>query len=121
MEGSEDISFFTDEFHYPVSFLPEDVVIDYSFQPFLFQVWSWLPHMPRDCEGTLRGIVRCRAGSTTTALIAVREVKPFEVGRERAMFREEENIFSNPISGIKTNFEGNHGTYYIPRVTQFGF
>ncbi|GBN26240.1 hypothetical protein AVEN_270365-1 [Araneus ventricosus] len=58
--------------------------------------------MPRRSEGTLRGIVKCRASSTTAALIAVREVKPFEVGRERTLFREEDNILSNPVSGTKT-------------------
>ncbi|GBN45062.1 hypothetical protein AVEN_136064-1 [Araneus ventricosus] len=46
--------------------------------------------MPRHCINTLRGIVMCRANSTTTAVIAVRQVKPFEVGRERAMLREED-------------------------------
>ncbi|GBO15288.1 hypothetical protein AVEN_93639-1 [Araneus ventricosus] len=56
--------------------------------------------MPRHCVNTLRGIVKCRANSTTTAIIAVRQVKPFEVGRERAMLREENNILSNPVSGM---------------------
>ncbi|GBL75658.1 hypothetical protein AVEN_154973-1 [Araneus ventricosus] len=46
-----------------------------------------------------RGIVKFRA-SSTTALIAVREVKPFEVGRERAVFSEEDNILSNPVTQI---------------------
>ncbi|GBM58228.1 hypothetical protein AVEN_199708-1 [Araneus ventricosus] len=45
--------------------------------------------MPRHRESTLRGIVKCRAKSTISAIIAVREVKPFEVGRERAMLRED--------------------------------
>ncbi|GBN48175.1 hypothetical protein AVEN_209550-1 [Araneus ventricosus] len=45
--------------------------------------------MPRRCINTLRGIVKCRANSTTTTIIAVRRVKPFEVGRERSMLREE--------------------------------
>ncbi|GBN14273.1 hypothetical protein AVEN_266721-1 [Araneus ventricosus] len=52
--------------------------------------------MPRHCVNTLRGIVKCRANSTTTAIIAVRQVKPFEVGREKSMLREEDNILSNP-------------------------
>ncbi|GBM10117.1 hypothetical protein AVEN_92933-1 [Araneus ventricosus] len=38
--------------------------------------------MPRHCEGTLRGIVKCRASSTTTALIAVKDIKPFELDEE---------------------------------------
>ncbi|GBN88161.1 hypothetical protein AVEN_248121-1 [Araneus ventricosus] len=87
-----------------------DEVIGDSFQPFLFQVWHWLPHMPRHCVNTLRGIVKYRANSTTTAIIAVGgitafvasnpitpfiqdsiavgQMKPFEVGRERALLRE---------------------------------
>ncbi|GBN92546.1 hypothetical protein AVEN_213218-1 [Araneus ventricosus] len=47
--------------------------------------------MPRHCIDTLRGIMKCRANSTTTAIIAVRQVKPFEVSRERAMYREEDS------------------------------
>ncbi|GBN52276.1 hypothetical protein AVEN_253198-1 [Araneus ventricosus] len=58
--------------------------------------------MPRQCDGTLCGIVKCRTSSTATALIAVREVKPFKVGRERAMFREENNTLSNPVSGLNS-------------------
>ncbi|GBN40413.1 hypothetical protein AVEN_255527-1 [Araneus ventricosus] len=80
--------------------MPGDEVIGDSFQPFMFEVWRWLPQMLRHCEGTLRGTVKCRANSTKAALIAVREVKPFEVGRERAMIREEDNILSNPVSGF---------------------
>ncbi|GBM39044.1 hypothetical protein AVEN_119748-1 [Araneus ventricosus] len=53
--------------------------------------------MPRLCINTLRGIVKCRANSTTTAINAVRQVKPFEAGRERSMLREEDNILSNPV------------------------
>ncbi|GBN45491.1 hypothetical protein AVEN_87217-1 [Araneus ventricosus] len=83
--------------------MPGDEVIGDSFQPFLFEVWSWLPHMRRHCVNTLRGIVKCRANSTTGTNIAVRQVKPFEVGRERAMLREEDNILSNPVSGTETN------------------
>ncbi|GBM14043.1 hypothetical protein AVEN_209937-1 [Araneus ventricosus] len=75
--------------------MPGDEVIGDPFQPFLFEVWRWLPHMPRHCINTLRGIVKCRANSTTASKIAVRQVKPFEVGRERAMLRED-NILSNP-------------------------
>ncbi|GBN72804.1 hypothetical protein AVEN_141592-1 [Araneus ventricosus] len=71
----KEIFVFTYEFHCPTNFLPGDEIIGDSFQSFLFEVWRWLPHMPRHCEGTLRGIVKCRASSTTTALIAVREVK----------------------------------------------
>ncbi|GBN74649.1 hypothetical protein AVEN_194712-1 [Araneus ventricosus] len=55
--------------------------------------------MSRHCVDTLGGIVKCRANSTTTAMIAVRQVKPFEEGRERSMLREEDNILSNPVSG----------------------
>ncbi|GBL82316.1 hypothetical protein AVEN_252481-1 [Araneus ventricosus] len=77
--------------------MPGDEVIGDSFQTFLFEVWRWLPHMPRHCEGTLRGIVKCHARSTTTALIAVREAKSSEVGREKAMFRED-NTISSPVS-----------------------
>ncbi|GBM72492.1 hypothetical protein AVEN_218119-1 [Araneus ventricosus] len=80
--------------------MPGDEVIGDSFQPFLFEVWRWLPHMPRHCVNTLRGIVKCRANSTTTAIIVVRQVKPFEVGRERTMLREEDNILSNLVSGM---------------------
>ncbi|GBN24718.1 hypothetical protein AVEN_218140-1, partial [Araneus ventricosus] len=76
--------------------MPGDEVIGDSFQPFLFEVWSWLPYMPRQCINALRGIVKFRANSTTTAIIAVRQVKPFEVGRLIAMLREEDNILSNP-------------------------
>ncbi|GBM89829.1 hypothetical protein AVEN_11129-1 [Araneus ventricosus] len=85
--------------------MPGDEVIGDSFQPFLFEVWDWLPHMPRHSEGTLRGIVKCRASSTTTALIATRGVKLFEVGRKRAMFREEDNILSNPVVGRRLTEE----------------
>ncbi|GBN26242.1 hypothetical protein AVEN_270367-1 [Araneus ventricosus] len=53
--------------------MPGDEVVGASFQPFLLEVWHWLPHMPRRCEDTLRGIVKCRARSRTAALIAVRE------------------------------------------------
>ncbi|GBO40529.1 hypothetical protein AVEN_138262-1 [Araneus ventricosus] len=81
--------------------MPGDEVIGDPFQPFLFEVWRWLPHMPRHCINTLRSIVKCRANSTTTAIIAVRQVRPFEVGRERAMLREEDNILSNPVSGTE--------------------
>ncbi|GBM37242.1 hypothetical protein AVEN_15800-1 [Araneus ventricosus] len=56
--------------------------------------------MPRHCVNTLRGIVKCRANSITAAKIAVRQVKPFEIGRERAMLREEDNVLSNPISQL---------------------
>ncbi|GBM29909.1 hypothetical protein AVEN_132987-1, partial [Araneus ventricosus] len=94
----EKISVFANEFDYPTNFLPGDEVIGYPFQPFLFEVWCWLPHMPRHCVNTLRGIVKCLANSTTTAIIAVRQVKPLEVGRERSMLREEDNILSNPFS-----------------------
>ncbi|GBM23459.1 hypothetical protein AVEN_181575-1 [Araneus ventricosus] len=83
--------------------MPGDEVIGDSFQPFLFEVWHWLPHMPRHCVNTLHGIVKCRANSTTAAKIAVRQVKPFEVGRERTMLREEDNILSNPVSAAETN------------------
>ncbi|GBN34200.1 hypothetical protein AVEN_25464-1 [Araneus ventricosus] len=82
--------------------MPGDEVIGDPFQPFLFEVWSWLPHILRHCINTLRGIVKCRANSTTTAIIAVRQVKPFEVGRERSMLREEDNILSNPVSRTET-------------------
>ncbi|GBM27540.1 hypothetical protein AVEN_257853-1 [Araneus ventricosus] len=53
--------------------MPGDEVIGDSFRPFLFEVWHWLPHMTRYCENTLRGIVQCRANSTTTSIIAVRQ------------------------------------------------
>ncbi|GBN83825.1 hypothetical protein AVEN_202689-1 [Araneus ventricosus] len=79
--------------------MPGDELIGDSFQQFLFEVWHWLPHMPRHCENTLRSIVKCRANSTTTAIISVRQVKPFEEGRERVMLREEDNILSIPVSG----------------------
>ncbi|GBL83734.1 hypothetical protein AVEN_132643-1 [Araneus ventricosus] len=85
-------------------YLPaRDEVIGDPLQPFLFEVWRWLPHMPRHCIDTLRGIVKFRANSTTTAIVAVRQVKSFEVGRERSMLREEDNILSNPVSGTETN------------------
>ncbi|GBM05952.1 hypothetical protein AVEN_80548-1 [Araneus ventricosus] len=93
---------FAYEFDNPTNFKPGDEVIGDSFQPFLLQVWHWLSHMPRHCENTLRGIVKCCANSTTTATIAVRQVKSFEVGRERAMLRDEDNILCNPISGCYT-------------------
>ncbi|GBM16116.1 hypothetical protein AVEN_163141-1 [Araneus ventricosus] len=48
--------------------MPGDEVMGDSFQPFLFEVWRWLPHMPRHCESTLRGIVKCRVSSTTTCI-----------------------------------------------------
>ncbi|GBN93829.1 hypothetical protein AVEN_125232-1 [Araneus ventricosus] len=92
-----EISVFTDEFHYPVNFLPEDDVIGDSFQPFYFGVCCWPPQLPEHSEGALRGTVKCRASTTTTALITARAVEPFEVGR--GMFREEDNILSNPVSG----------------------
>ncbi|GBL73854.1 hypothetical protein AVEN_183340-1 [Araneus ventricosus] len=41
--------------------------------------------MPRYYIDTLRGIAKCRANYTTTAVIVVRQVKSFEVGRERSM------------------------------------
>ncbi|GBL84887.1 hypothetical protein AVEN_200202-1 [Araneus ventricosus] len=81
--------------------MPGDEVIGESFQPFLFEVWHWLPHMPIDCEKThWHYEVPCQFHRT--AIIAVREVKPFEVGRERAMLREEDNILSNSVSGTET-------------------
>ncbi|GBO41800.1 hypothetical protein AVEN_183660-1 [Araneus ventricosus] len=86
----------------PRIFCLETRLLATPFQTFLFEVWRWLPHMPRHCIDTLRGIVKCRANSTTAAKIAVRQVKPFEVGRERSMLRED-NIFSNPVSGTETN------------------
>ncbi|GBM63812.1 hypothetical protein AVEN_262701-1 [Araneus ventricosus] len=58
--------------------MPGDEVSGDSFQPILFEVWHWLPRMPRQCENTLRGIVKYCANSATTTIIAVREVKPFE-------------------------------------------
>ncbi|GBM86352.1 hypothetical protein AVEN_64232-1 [Araneus ventricosus] len=83
------------EFDYPTNFLPGDGIIGDSFQPFLFEVWC-LPHrMPRHCEATFRGIVKCHAISTTTVLVAVREVKPFELSRERSM--SEKKITSSLI------------------------
>ncbi|GBO22669.1 hypothetical protein AVEN_193646-1 [Araneus ventricosus] len=81
---SEEISIFAYEFDDSTNLMPGDEVIGDSFQPFLFDVWRWFPNMPRHCEGTLRGIVKCGANSSTSAMIAVREVQPFEVGRERA-------------------------------------
>ncbi|GBM49282.1 hypothetical protein AVEN_137356-1 [Araneus ventricosus] len=81
-------------------FLPGDEVIGDSFKPLLFEVWLWPPHMPGHCERTHRGIVKCRARTTITALNSVREVKPFEVGRERTMFREADHILSNPVSAV---------------------
>ncbi|GBN92306.1 hypothetical protein AVEN_50877-1 [Araneus ventricosus] len=83
--------------------MPGDEVIGDPFQPFLFEAWRWLPHMPRHCINTLRGIVKCRANSSTTAIFAVRQVKPFEVGRERSMLRKEDNILSNPLCRTETN------------------
>ncbi|GBO29630.1 hypothetical protein AVEN_49088-1 [Araneus ventricosus] len=65
--------------------------------------FGWLPHMPKHCVNTLRGIGKCRANSTTAAKIAVRQVKPFDIGRERSMLKEEDNILSNPVSGKETN------------------
>ncbi|GBM57577.1 hypothetical protein AVEN_97681-1 [Araneus ventricosus] len=97
------ISVFGIEFDNPTNFMPGDEVIGDSFQPFLFEVWRWLPHMPRHCINTLCGILKCRANSTTTTIIAVRQVKPFQVGRERSMLREEDNILSNSVSGTETN------------------
>ncbi|GBN55225.1 hypothetical protein AVEN_13605-1 [Araneus ventricosus] len=96
------ISVFAYQFDNPSNFVPGDEIIGDSFQPSLFEVWHWLPHMPRHCENTLRGIVKCSANSTTTAIIAVRQVKSFEVGRERSLLRED-NILSNPVSGTATN------------------
>ncbi|GBN76623.1 hypothetical protein AVEN_154207-1 [Araneus ventricosus] len=88
-------------FHYPKNFLPGDEVIFDASQSFLFEVvWHWILHIPRHWEGTVHGIVRAR--STTIALIAVREMKPFEVGRGRSMFREDKAL-SNQVSGTKTN------------------
>ncbi|GBN67858.1 hypothetical protein AVEN_120774-1 [Araneus ventricosus] len=94
------MSVFALEFGNPTKFLPGDEVIGDPFQPFLL-VWRWLPHMPRHCVNTVRGIVECLANSTTAAIIVVRQLKPFEVGRERFMLREEDNILSNPVSGTE--------------------
>ncbi|GBN40747.1 hypothetical protein AVEN_185572-1 [Araneus ventricosus] len=85
--------------------MPGDEFAGDSFQPLLSEVRRWLPHMPRYCENTLRGIEKWRADSTTTAIIAVRQVKPLEVGREMAMLREEDNIPSNPVSGTENSGE----------------
>ncbi|GBM91638.1 hypothetical protein AVEN_144675-1, partial [Araneus ventricosus] len=41
--------------------------------------------------------------TTTTTIIAVREMELFELGRDRTMFREDNNILSNPAGGKKTN------------------
>ncbi|GBN71497.1 hypothetical protein AVEN_33693-1 [Araneus ventricosus] len=38
------------EFDNPTNFMPGDEVIGDSFQPFLFEVWNWLPHMPSVVE-----------------------------------------------------------------------
>ncbi|GBN54601.1 hypothetical protein AVEN_37966-1 [Araneus ventricosus] len=94
LRRSEDIYVFTDEFHCSTNFMPGDEVICDSFQPFLFEIWRWLPYMPRHCEDTLHGTVKCHVNFITAALTAVREVKSFEVGKERVMFREEDNILS---------------------------
>ncbi|GBO15370.1 hypothetical protein AVEN_145844-1 [Araneus ventricosus] len=55
--------------------MPIDGVIGESSQPFLFDLWPWLSHIPRHCESIVCAIVKFRAGSTTIALIAVREMK----------------------------------------------
>ncbi|GBN58360.1 hypothetical protein AVEN_114125-1 [Araneus ventricosus] len=66
-----------------MNFMPGDEVIGDSFQPFLFEVWRWLRHRPRHCEGTLHGIVKCRANSATTAMIASSEVLSNFIGEIR--------------------------------------
>ncbi|GBL90037.1 hypothetical protein AVEN_178429-1 [Araneus ventricosus] len=70
--------------------------------------------MPRHCVNTLRGIVKCRANSTTTAIIAVRQMKPFETGRERSILREGDNILSNPVSRTETTTEGMMLKIFLP-------
>ncbi|GBM17743.1 hypothetical protein AVEN_56052-1 [Araneus ventricosus] len=84
-----------------MNFLPGDEIIGDTFQQLLFEVWCWFPHKPRHSKGAFRGIVKCRSCTTKTVLIAVREVEFFEVGRERAIFREEDNILSNPVKEVK--------------------
>ncbi|GBN03176.1 hypothetical protein AVEN_95299-1 [Araneus ventricosus] len=69
----EEISVFAYEFGYPPNLMPGDEVIGDSLQLFLFEVRRWLPHMKRNCENTLRGIVKCSASSLTTAIMAVRK------------------------------------------------
>ncbi|GBM45350.1 hypothetical protein AVEN_172969-1 [Araneus ventricosus] len=80
--------------------------------------------MPGQCERTLRDIVKYRARTTTTALNSVREVKPFEVGRERTMFREEDHILSNPVSAV-ISFLWSKGPqtarYSLATINRLGF
>ncbi|GBO25666.1 hypothetical protein AVEN_37028-1 [Araneus ventricosus] len=72
--------------------MPGDEVIGGSFQTFLFEVWHWLLHMPRHCENTLRE-VPCQFHHNCNNRRQTGET--FEVGNERAMLKEEDNI---PIS-----------------------
>ncbi|GBN26235.1 hypothetical protein AVEN_270361-1 [Araneus ventricosus] len=88
-----------------MNFMLGDEVIGDSFQPFLFEVWHWLPHTQRRCEDTLRGIMKCRASSTTAALIAVREVTPFEVLTED----ESDGGRSRPAEGLEESQDQEHG------------
>ncbi|GBM77337.1 hypothetical protein AVEN_2171-1 [Araneus ventricosus] len=66
--------------------------------------------MTRHYENTFRDIVKCHANSTSTAIIAVRKVKPFQVDRKRAMLKEEDNILSNPVRE-DVNFFSQRGYY----------
>ncbi|GBL84477.1 hypothetical protein AVEN_117227-1 [Araneus ventricosus] len=82
--------------------MPGEGVIG-DFSAILVRSLAFASSYARHCEGTLRGIAKCRYSSVTTALIAVTEVKPFEEGWKRAMFREEDSILSNPVSETKTD------------------
>ncbi|GBN51406.1 hypothetical protein AVEN_64936-1 [Araneus ventricosus] len=83
---------FTHEFQFPTNFLPGKDIINDSFQLFLFEVQRWPSHMPRHCEGTLHGVVKCRAGNTTAAVIAVREVTPFELDQVQESAHQQKTI-----------------------------
>ncbi|GBM23585.1 hypothetical protein AVEN_196657-1 [Araneus ventricosus] len=99
--GEDCVSFCSSEW---IAFLVGGLVICKAcFWTFLFEVWLWLPHILRQCKATLRGIVKYRASSTTTALIAVREVKLFEVDKEKSMFREEGCVNKNRSGSSSDN------------------
>ncbi|GBN42938.1 hypothetical protein AVEN_116639-1 [Araneus ventricosus] len=51
--------------------------------------------MPRYCDRTLRGIMKCHASPITTALIVVKELETFDVGTKGPC--SEKKITSSPI------------------------
>ncbi|GBN55498.1 hypothetical protein AVEN_30835-1 [Araneus ventricosus] len=78
--------------------------------------------MPRHCEGALWGMVKCRANSTTAALITVGEAEPYQVSRERAIFTGMSLEIARPaVGGDKCNEIGLKFSpdYYLSSTVEY--